>query len=170
MPPSPAATAKGAPAVAAGTAPPTVLTLLFPATALFTRVTRDVRLTILDLINGLLGNLGVLGGATVLYAVLVQLYDACAQRLTKQAKAEGIAPASTRNEPTTTVAPRLTTASGTSAIDVYMSSNPLHAPAAGGGASAASSTALRRAAASARALTGPGAVPPHGHVEYAAGR
>ena len=73
-------------AVAAGTAPPTVLILTFPATALFTRVTLDVRLTILDLINGLLGNLGVLGGATVLYAILAQLYDSCAQRLTEQGK------------------------------------------------------------------------------------
>jgi hypothetical protein len=45
-----------------------------------------VRLTILDLINGLLGNLGVLGGATVLYAILAQLYDSCAQRLTEQGK------------------------------------------------------------------------------------
>jgi hypothetical protein len=64
-------------AVAAGAAPPTVLTLLFPSTDLFTRVTLDVRLTILQLINGLLGNLGVLGGAVVLYAILAKLYDAC---------------------------------------------------------------------------------------------
>jgi hypothetical protein len=62
--------------VAAGSAPPTVVTLLFPATALFTRVVLDIRLTILQLINGLLGNLGVLGGAAVLYAVLAKLHEA----------------------------------------------------------------------------------------------
>ncbi len=63
-------------AMSAGTAPPTVITLNFPATSLFTRITLDVRLTILQLINGLLGNLGILGGAAVFYAFLAKLYDA----------------------------------------------------------------------------------------------
>jgi hypothetical protein len=63
-------------AMSAGTALPTVITLTFPATSLFTRITLDVRLTILQLINGLLGNLGILGGAAIFYTFLARLYEA----------------------------------------------------------------------------------------------
>ncbi len=78
-------------ATAIGVAPPVRLLLRLPAAPLFSRYTMNPNMTVLQLLSNLVGNLGVVGGAAVAFAMWKWLQSVCerrAERAQKEARAK----------------------------------------------------------------------------------